>query len=850
MSDLRTVAGIWVCCLAAIVGCAGPGLAQESPSDDLPAQMTVDEAVRFFDTQIKPILAERCLRCHGEDPGELSGGLNLGSAATILAGGDSGPAVDLQKPDASLLLDVINYGTYEMPPDGKLPAEKIELLTRWVRLGLPWGSEFELAGAAGHESHSPKKPEPEVNDASRQWWSFQPVRRPQLPEIRNTDWPRNEIDYFILARLEQAGLQPAPPTQRAVLIRRATYDLLGLPPTPTEVEQFVADPRPDAYERLIDRLLESPHYGEKWGRHWLDLVRYAESNSFERDGTKPFVWRYRDYVIQSLNDDKPYDQFVTEQLAGDELDHVTAETLIATGYYRLGAWDDEPADPLQARYDDLDDILATTAQTMLGLTVNCARCHNHKIDPIPQADYYRLLGFFDNIRRYGVRAEETVFDASIKTLGTAASPEERETYLQELGALREKIEALEQRVKADFIPVEHQEFAYPLNRVPLVAARVGRVITADELASYRTWTQQLQQLASHPPEGETKILCVKESGSQAPETHVLVRGNPHVLGPRVEPGILSVLPAADVEITPPESGESSGARRAFAGWLFDPSNPLPARVMANRIWQYHFGRGIVRTSSDFGFQGSPPSHPELLDWLASEFREGGWRLKALHKTIMLSASYQMSSQFDSAAYAVDPANDLWWRFDMRRLSAEELRDSLLAVSGELNLDAMFGPSIFTELAPEVLAGQSRPGDGWGTSSESDRNRRSIYIHVKRSLKDPALANFDSAETDFTCPVRFVTTQPTQALGLMNGAFANQQAERLAARARRTVGDDSVEQLGWVLREVVQRPPSAEEIERGRQFVLQLQQAEGLTAEEAMRYFCLLALNTNEFMYLD
>lgn len=843
MTNFRKVAGWWAVML---VGGGWTCPAQE-PATVPPTQLTAEEAHSFFDEKIKPILSQRCWGCHGEKPDDLAGGLNLAQAATIWAGGDSGPAVNREQPAASLLLDAINYGTYEMPPDGKLPPDEIALLTQWVQLGIPWGSAVEFAAAGGGPT---TKAEPEVNDETRQWWSFQPIRQPSLPAVQNTAWPRNAIDHFVLARLEAAGLQPAAPASREVLIRRATYDLLGLPPTAAEVDRFLADQHPDAFAHLIDRLLASPHYGERWGRHWLDLVRYAESNSFERDGTKPFVWRYRDYVIQALNDDVPYDQFVTEQLAGDELPEVTPRTLIATGYYRLGAWDDEPADPLQARYDDLDDILATTGQTMLGLTVNCARCHNHKIDPIPQSDYYRLLGFFHNIRRYGVRAEETVNEASVRTLGQAASAEQQEAYQQQLAELTQRIEELERRVKADFIPVEHQEFQYPLNRVPLVAARVGKLITAEELAAYQEWTRQLHALKNQPPAGETKVLCVKEAGAALPATHVLVRGNPHVLGPAVEPGALSVLPAIPVAIVPPAGGESCGARLAFARWLFDPANPLPARVMANRVWQYHFGRGIVRTSSDFGFQGSPPTHPELLDWLATEFVRGGWRLKALHRQIMLSASYQMSSQFNPQADAVDPANDLLWRFDMRRLSAEEIRDSILAASGSLNLETMFGPSVFTELAPEVLAGQSRPGDGWGNSSERDRSRRSVYIHVKRSLKDPNLQNFDAAETDFSCPVRFVTTQPTQALGMLNGAFANQQAGQLAARAMSVCGDDLRRQVGWIVRETTQREADSSEIERGERFVRDLQGSEGLAPADALRYFCLVALNTNEFIYLD
>ena len=811
--------------------------------------MSVAEAAEFFNTRIKPILSQRCFKCHGNNPDDLSGDLALTADYTIIKGGESGPAVDLASPENSLILEAINYESYEMPPDGKLPQDQIDLLTTWVKLGIPWGDKIEIAQTKAVEPDSTKR-EPPVNEETKKWWSFQKVVRPEPPQVKNESWIKNDIDRFVLAKLEAAGLQPPPPASRATLIRRAYYDLTGLPPTPAEVEQFEDDSRPDAYERLIDRLLDSPHYGEKWGRHWLDLVRYAESNSFERDGTKPFVWRYRDYVIRSFNSDKPYDQFLLEQLAGDELDNVTNETLIATGYYRLGAWDDEPADPLQAKYDDLDDILATTCQTTIGLTVNCARCHNHKIDPIPQKDYYRLLSMFNNIRRYGIRAEETVLDASVRTMGAAVSQADQQAYEANIADLQARIAAIEHRVKPDFIPVEHQEFQYAQNRIPLIAKRVGKLISEDEFAAYKKDVAALLDLKNNPPDGETKILCVKEDGSKLPETHVLIRGNAHVEGDLVTPGFLSVLSPPEPDIVPPKSGESTGARLAFAKWVIDPQHPLTARVMANRLWQFHFGRGIVRTTSDFGFQGTPPTHPELLDWLASEFVARGWQMKSMHRLIMTSAAYQMSSRYNEAAYAADPENNLFWRFDMRRLTAEEIRDSVLAVSGSLNLETMYGPSVFSELAPEVLAGQSRPGDGWGTSSESDRVRRSIYIHVKRSLKDPVLANFDSADTDFTCPVRFVTTQPTQALGMMNGKFTNQQAEVLAKRATLVAPDDLGGQVSMVLEQTTQRMPRQAEIDRGTAFILDLQENEHLPAAEALRCFCLLALNTNEFIYLD
>ncbi len=415
--------------------CRSPGLTAWSLADDgeSPAAATDADAVSaeglaFYDEHIQPLLEQNCYACHGGE--EHKGGLSLAGRDGLLTGGDSGPAVNLDDPDSSLLLEAINYQSYEMPPDGKLPQEQIELIAEWVRRGAPMP-----AGGAPVSAHEP----PQVNEETKNHWSFRPIARPDVPEVQDADWVANEIDAFILAGLEERGLTPNPEADRRQLVRRLYYDLLGLPPTLEEVEAFVNDDSPDAWSRLIDRLLESPHYGEHWARYWLDLVRYAESNSYERDNPKPFVWRYRDYVIESFNNDVPYDQFVMEQLAGDELDVVTRESIIATGYYRLGLWDDEPADPELAYYEGLDDIVATTSQAFLGITMNCARCHAHKIDPVPQEDYYSFLSFFRNVRHYGVRGDDTVLAASVRTIAT---PEEAEEFEEELARYRETVDSV------------------------------------------------------------------------------------------------------------------------------------------------------------------------------------------------------------------------------------------------------------------------------------------------------------------------------------------------------------------------------------------------------------------------
>lgn len=812
-------------------------IAQES---EVPT-MSEAEAVKFYKTKVLPVLESNCFECHRNDPEDLGGGLSLRSYKSITKGGESGPAIDAADPKNSLLVKVINYDVYEMPPDGKLKNEEIADLTRWVQLGMPGleaGSEEEQA--SGH------KP-PQVDEQARAWWAFRPVQPADPPTVNDQAWVKTEVDRFVLAKLEAAGIKPAPPASREALIRRAYYDLIGLPPTLEQVQQFVNDPDPAAYENLINTLLESPHYGEKWGRHWLDLVRYAESNSFERDGTKPFVWRYRDYVIRAFNQDKPYDQFLTEQLAGDELPEVTSETLAATGYFRLGQWDDEPADRLQSRYDELDDILATTSQAMLGLTVNCARCHDHKIDPIPQADYYQMLGYFHNLRGYG---EGGVNEASTRKVGTAESQAAAEAQQKRIADLTEQMRATEELAKADFIPVEHEEFRYEFQRIPLLKKRVGKFLTSEQFEQYVAWSKERKQLEQNPVAGEQEILCVKEKGKEIPQTFVLARGNPHVQAKPVEPGFLSVLSLPTPEIETPAHGESAGLRTAFAKWLTNPENPLTGRVMVNRIWQYHFDRGIVRTSSDFGYQGSQPTHPELLDWLAAEFVERGWSIKEMHRLMMLSNTYQMAYVANPELEQRDPQNDLMWRFDLRRLTAEEIRDSILFASGNLNLGRMYGPSIYPLMPAEVLAGQSIPGNGWDTSRGDEQNRRSVYVHVKRSLKLPVLANYDSADSDFSCPVRFVTTQPTQALSMLNSDFNLQQAEKLATLVREAHPDELSAQVAMALGRVTQRPPRAEEVARGVALIERWTKQEQLEPQMALRNFCLLALNLNEFVYLD
>ncbi len=722
------------------------------------------EAEINFRRDIQPLLARRCYQCHGPDKAEA--GLKLDDRKRALAELDSGVhAITPGKPEASELLARVasNDDSVRMPPEGKPLSEvEVALLRRWITAGAAW------------QDH----------------WAFEPIERAQAPALGNAAWVRNPIDAFIARRLEEAKLKPAAPADPVALVRRLYYDLTGLPPTPEEFDAFAADPSPAAYERLVDKLLDSPRYGERWGRHWLDLVRYADTNSFERDGVKPNAWKYRDYVIRSFNDDKPYDQFIREQLAGDELPQATTETLIATGYYRLGLWDDEPADRLQARYDELDDIVATTGQVFLGLTVNCARCHDHKIDPVPQTDYYSLLAFFHELDSYGHQGD------GAGRSQTDVSPPELAARYRELAEQKQQLKKYcEDFEKVGIVKMsaEDQRKTEGRERAKVLKEKLESCLSAEEWKQYSEHKAKLAELeAVRLPPRET-VLCVGRC-LHPPKTFVLLRGNPHVPGKEVEPAFPSALGGGKPTISPARPGaKSSGRRTALANWIASPDNPLTARVLANRVWQHHFGRGLVRSTSNFGNLGDPPTHPQLLDWLASELIAQGWRLKPLHRLIVTSNAYQMSSVANAAGLSKDPDNDLFWRFDMRRLSAEEMRDSILAVTGQLNLK-MYGPGVYPEISREVLASQSRPGDGWHVSTAEEQARRSVYIHVKRSLIVPILSEFDFCDTDTSCAARFATTQPTQALGMINGDFAQRQAEAFANRLQSEAGDDREAQV--------------------------------------------------------
>jgi hypothetical protein len=723
------------------------------------------EQAQFFEKKVRPLLVKNCLRCHGAE--KQRGKLRLDSRASLLAGGETGPAIVPGKPRESLVIQAINYRDLEMPPGKRLSRNEVAILTEWVQIGAPWpGAAAKPLPAAAGKGFT-------IRPADRAFWAFRPVRRPVVPSAAIKGG--NAIDNFVAARLKARGLSLSPPASKRELIRRAFFDLVGLPPSPEEVDRFLADASPNAYERLIDRLLAMPQYGERWGRHWLDVVRFAQTNGYERDAEKPSAWRFRDYVIRSLNEDKPYNRFVLEQLAGDELDPVTDDSITGTAFYRLGVWDDEPDDLRQAEFDDLDDVLSTAGSAFLGLTIGCARCHDHKFDPLGQDDYYGMLAFMRNVKRYSL---------PLKTFG-------------------------------------------------------GSILA--------------------PLKSGGATLAVTEHGPKSLPTHVLSRGNASSPGKEVQPLFPRVLCRTDEAAIPrlpaqSASGKSTGRRRVLAEWIASRDNPLTARVIVNRLWHHHFGRGIVTTPSDFGKTGSLPTHPELLDWLAAELVEGGWRLKRLHKQIMLSHTYRQSSRVSNdRAVRLDPGNTLLWRQNLRRLEAETIRDTILAVSGRLNRQ-MGGRGIFPTLPPEVLSTQSRPGEGWGKSSAEEEDRRSVYIFVKRTLGVPLLEVFDVATPDKSVAARTTTTIAPQALILLNSSFMEEQARALASRLIREGGTKPGANVERLFRLAVGRSPSSEETRIALGYLQRVQSKDKVrdaaAYQRALAMLCKVVLNLNEVVYID
>ncbi len=803
----RSAATWWLVLVATL---PGVGQAQEKSAE-------ID-----FAAQIQPILARKCYSCHGPDLQE--GGLRFDDRETVVGEAESGKqAIVAGKSDASELLRRVTMEEDDerMPPEGKRLSEtEVAALRVWIDAGAEY---------APH-------------------WSFQPIKHGPSPVVLDGSWLRQPIDAFVLAKLENNNLHPAATAMPADLVRRAYMDVTGLPPAPEVVAQWCRNWDEASYERMVDQLLADPALGERWARTWLDVVRFAETNSFERDNPKPNAWKYRDYVINAFSSDKPYDQFVREQLAGDELKVLTPASLTATGYYRLGIWDDEPADPLQARFDEYDDILTTTSQAFMALTLNCARCHDHKIDPLTQKDYYSMVALLRDVTSYADRGDQT----SNNQLDLVEEIGKRYEQLQsERKETEKQIRKIEQ---AAIVKMEatDQRATEGDGRKKVLHEKLQQHVDEATWAEYeklKTIEKELSERQRDLPPRE-RVLGLAKCDVEPPVTHVLTRGSPHAEADEVQPAFPKLLGGGVPNLQPAAPGaRSAGRRKLLADWLTSKDNWMTSRVIVNRVWLYYFGRGIVRSPNNFGLMGETPTHPELLDYLAWDLMEHGWSLKRLHRMILLSNTYRMSSAADAKSLAQDPRNDLFWRQNVRRLSAEQLRDTVLAVTGQLN-EQQYGESMYPTLSAEVLASQSRPGSGWEKSADADQARRSVYIHVKRSLAVPMLSAFDFPDTDTTCEARFLTTQPGQALSMLNSDWMQEQAAALLRRVQREAGEDLRAQASRCLELAVGREGSAEDVAELMDLVARLKSKNGLEEEAARRAMCLVVLNLNQFLYVD
>lgn len=757
---------------------------------------------------------------------------------------------------------------------------------RSVTLSLVCGAAIVSLPAADENADSTLKPsdpiaelaeyDEKIKPEDRDYWAYRPVRRPRVPAVRDATWPRNPIDNFVLEKLEERNWKPAPSVEPGGLLRRVYLDLVGLPPAPEQQAEFVNNAADDAYDRMVDRLLADPGHGERWARHWLDLVRYAETNGYERDAIKPHAWRYRDYVIGALNADKPYDRFVHEQIAGDELPDASTETVIATGFNRLGPWDDEPAEPEQDRSDQLDDIVRTTSQVFLGMTLGCARCHNHKFDPLTMHDYYRVVAVFETLKR--PQNGRTELDLPAGSREEVAKENERNLRI---AALRSKIDKVRNSFRADFLATGQSKL--PSEAVAALSLPAEKRTPPMQEIANKYSAELDQELAAAMPSNSRDEIAAAESeiarllfetpdlprgyflneiSAEPPKTPLLYRGRATSPGPLVQAGVPAVLVSKQPKFL--DAGQHTSRQRlSFALWITSPDNPVAARVIVNRVWQFHFGEGIVPSSSDFGAMGQQPHHPELLDWLSDWFmHEANWSLKKLHRLIVTSSTYRMSKRWNENYGEIDPENQLLWRFPYRRLEVETIRDSMLAVTGRLDR-RMYGESIYLSVPKEALEAHSDPAVIWKPFDEQAASRRTVYAFIKRSLVVPMLEVLDLCDTTRSSDKRAVTSVPTQALTLYNGDEVNRQARHLAERLERDVKDDPAGQISRAFELALCRKPLEFELLEMQQYLhdesakLQPELASNgqpPTADtcrhEALVRLCRVILNLNEFVYAD
>ncbi len=784
-----------------------------------------------FEKHIRPLLATKCLPCHGAQKQEAN--LRLDTRDGLLQGGDSGPAIVVDSPDESLLIEAIEYESFEMPPEGRLADASIERMKDWIAKGAVWPDHQQPLRPVARE----------IDDADRQWWAFRPFEKPDVPHPAEDHWSRNPIDRFVFQQMVRQEMRPAPCADEFTLVRRLYYDLLGLPPSPEQIDQYLNNTSPDRWEELIDRLLADPAYGEHWGRYWLDLVRYAESDGWNQDAYRPHIWRYRDYVVKSFNEDRPYPEFVLQQLAGDEMTSDNPDNLAATGFLRLGIYEYNQRDARSLWNDVVNEMTDVTADVFLGIGMACARCHDHKFDPLLKTDYYKLRSFLEPIiwrddARYATAAQlaecETQMDAWREAtqevrakIDALLQPYHDKKWKSTVEKFPLDIQACFHKPLDERTSWEHQ-MAYLVERQfqeegggPLAG------MSKEHKEQHERLKQELAEFDEIKPQAAPPLMTV--ANFQGPVSPTLIPDSSHPSP--ITPGFPVVLTrdAASSKSSGDNQEDSRLRRTELAQWICRADNPLTTRLIVNRIWQHHFGRGLVATPNDFGHLGQPPSHPELLDWLAVTFVENGWSTKRLHKLILMSATWRQSAQHPQAADfgRADPADQWLWRAPVRRLNAEQIRDSMLCVSGELD--------------------RRRGGPG----VDNHVPRRSLYIRRHRNKPVDLLHAFDAANGLKSVAERNRTTTPMQALLMINGAFSLERAKKLALYVQQSALSTSEETLAYAFRLTWGRPPTDVELTESLEFLgTAPEQAATSIDGEKLIDFCHVLLNSNEFLYID
>ena len=799
--------------------------------------------------QANSVLKENCQMCHGA--AIQQSGLDLRTREKILLGGERGAAVTGASLQGSWLWKLVTHEVKPfMPPGSKLADEKIEVLRKWIMAGAPM-PEAAISDEEAERLEALRKLEDRpISEEERSWWAFVSPRRPAVPQ----QGASHPVDAFLGAKLREQDLKRSDPADKRTLVRRVYLDVTGLPPSIDQVVSFVNDSSPDAWKNLVDRLLDSPHYGERWGRHWLDLVHYADSGGYERDFDWPTMWRYRDYVVNAFNDDKPYDQFILEQIAGDEIAPDSDEANVATGYLRM-VLDNNIKDE-RTRMDELDDNVATTAQTFLAVTAQCARCHDHKFDPIPQKDYYRMQAVFFSTKEIdyplvpaGEVERHEALDKEItgqqkplkERLAELERPHREFLFQAKLDTLpkyyREAWETpAEKRNKAQRLNARQVDALYKLIEVPDMLERMD----SRDLAEYKEIQQEIKTLESSRPEPYATARTITEDSREALPSYFLHRGDPGTKGSRMDPGVLTVAARTEPSFpASPESARTSWRRKHFAQWIASKDNPLTARVMVNRIWQHHFGEGIVRTPSNFGKTGMEPSHPELLDWLAGEFVNSGWSIKHMHRLILNSESYRMASRDLPENLARDRDNKYFWRQSRNRHEVEVIRDQIMAVAGTLDR-TVGGPAVRPFIDPKLF--QSSTDRTWPGKAIGDPEswRRSLYVFSKRSIRYPMFEAFDQPDMVSSCSQRTRSTVAPQALLLMNNAEVLVQAKHFAQRVAVEAGHSPADQVNLAFELALSREPRGAERDKAIAFLQ--------STPTGLVDLCQTLFNLNEFLY--